>query len=107
MHIVFTERILAALLFPSKFAPLGFVYVLFMRLNCCVQGVVARSRWAHSTVDDLFTKQLPHNATWALTLLYALQRDESAWMDASAQVHPPLHGREPIASSLPKNRYIL
>lgn len=47
---------------------------------------VARARWLHAIVDDLFTKQLPHNATWALTLLYALQRPESAWADAEAQV---------------------
>lgn len=47
---------------------------------------VARARWLHSIVDDLFTKQLPHNATWALTLLYALQRPDSAWADAEAQV---------------------
>lgn len=56
-----------------------------------MQAVVARSRWTHSTVDDLFTKQLPHNATWALTLLYALQRDDSAWVDAAAQVR--MHAR--------------
>jgi hypothetical protein len=47
---------------------------------------VARARWAHAVVDDLFTKQLPHNATWALTLLYALQRDDSAWVGSVAQV---------------------
>jgi ABC transporter transmembrane region 2 len=47
---------------------------------------LAHAQWLHSAVDEFFSKQLPHNATWALTLLYALQRDESAWADATAQV---------------------
>ena len=48
---------------------------------------LARAKWLHSTVDEFFSKQLPHNVTWALTLLYALQRDGSAWDGAAAQVH--------------------
>jgi ABC-type uncharacterized transport system fused permease/ATPase subunit len=50
------------------------------------EQVLARARWLHSVVDELFTKQLPYNVTWALTLLYALQRDESHWADSAAQV---------------------
>ncbi|EIE25187.1 hypothetical protein COCSUDRAFT_65142 [Coccomyxa subellipsoidea C-169] len=29
-------------------------------------------RWLYSVADDFFTKQLPHNVTWGLTVLYAL-----------------------------------
>ena len=47
---------------------------------------LARAQWLHGVVDEFFSKQLPHNVTWALTLLYALQRDESAWDGAAAQV---------------------
>lgn len=33
---------------------------------------VADLKWAYLVADDFFTKQLPHNVTWALTLLYAV-----------------------------------
>jgi hypothetical protein len=49
---------------------------------------LARAEWLHAVVDEFFSKQLPHNVTWALTMLYALQRDESSWHDAVAQVRP-------------------
>ena len=29
-------------------------------------------RWLYAVADDFFTKQLPHNVTWGLTVLYAL-----------------------------------
>ena len=29
-------------------------------------------RWGYAVADDFFTKQLPHNVTWGLTMLYAL-----------------------------------
>ena len=35
---------------------------------------VAVTRWGHAIADDFFSKQLPHNVTWVLTLLYALDR---------------------------------
>ncbi|KAK9820297.1 hypothetical protein WJX72_008694 [[Myrmecia] bisecta] len=36
-------------------------------------------RWAYSIADDFFTRQLPQNVTWGLTLLYALdQKDDFA-----------------------------
>lgn len=50
------------------------------------ERALARARWLHSVVDEFFSKQLPHNVTWAMTLLYALQRGESGWVDAAAQV---------------------
>jgi ABC-type uncharacterized transport system fused permease/ATPase subunit len=31
-------------------------------------------RWAYGAADDFFAKQLPHNVTWLLTLLYALDQ---------------------------------
>lgn len=35
---------------------------------------VAVTRWGHAIADDFFSKQLPHNVTWGLTLLYAIDR---------------------------------
>jgi ABC-type uncharacterized transport system fused permease/ATPase subunit len=35
-------------------------------------AALARARWGHAVADDFFAKQLPHNVTWALTVLYAL-----------------------------------
>ena len=55
------------------------------------ERALARARWLHSVVDEFFSKQLPHNVTWAMTLLYALQRGESGWVDAAAQVPPRRH----------------
>lgn len=31
-------------------------------------------RWAYGAADEFFAKQLPHNVTWLLTLLYALEQ---------------------------------
>ena len=46
---------------------------------------VANIRWMHSVADDFFTKQLPFNVTWVLTLMYALDQGEVA-DDPVAQV---------------------
>ena len=37
--------------------------------------------------DDFFTKQLPHNVTWGLTVLYALDASKDL-SDLAAQVGP-------------------
>ena len=39
--------------------------------------------------DDFFTKQLPHNVTWGLTVLYALDAPGD-FSDTRVQVRPPL-----------------
>ncbi|KAL3156583.1 hypothetical protein ABBQ38_000874 [Trebouxia sp. C0009 RCD-2024] len=39
---------------------------------------VANIRWLHSVADDFFTKQLPFNVTWVLTLMYALDQGHVA-----------------------------
>ena len=31
-------------------------------------------RWPHALADDFFTKQLPNNVTWLLTLMYSLSQ---------------------------------
>lgn len=62
---------------------------------------VSRARWLHSIVDDLLSKQLPHNATWCLTMLFALQRDDTAWADSTAQVRPVTTPRHHAQSSWP------
>ena len=46
---------------------------------------LARARWAHAVADDFFSKQLPHNVTWALTVLYALDHSPEDASDVAAQ----------------------
>lgn len=46
---------------------------------------VANIRWLHSVADDFFTKQLPFNVTWVLTLMYAMDQGQVA-NDPRAQV---------------------
>ena len=46
---------------------------------------VANIRWLHSVADDFFTKQLPFNVTWVLTLMYAVDQGQVA-NDPRAQV---------------------
>ena len=64
----------------------GAVIARHLRHTLAERKGLARAEWLHSVVDEFFSKQLPHNVTWALTLLYALQRDDSAWAGATAQV---------------------
>ena len=33
---------------------------------------IAGAKWGHAVADDFFARQLPHNVTWALTVLYSL-----------------------------------
>ncbi len=44
-------------------------------------------RWLYSVADDFFTKQLPHNVTWGLTVLYALDAPGD-FSDTAVQVRP-------------------
>ena len=48
-------------------------------------AALARARWAHAVADDFFSKQLPHNVTWALTVLYALDHSPKDSSDVAAQ----------------------
>ena len=32
------------------------------------------ARWTHAVADEFFTKQLPNNVTWLLTLMYSLEQ---------------------------------
>lgn len=43
-----------------------------------------RCRWAHAVADDFLAKQLPHNVTWGLTMLYSLDHP-SNFEDSQAQ----------------------
>eukprot|EP00897_Mesotaenium_endlicherianum_P010717 jgi/Mesen1/9674/ME000674S09277 len=40
--------------------------------------VLLRKRWAFGIADEFISKQLPHNVTWGLSLLYALDHPEGA-----------------------------
>jgi len=35
--------------------------------------ILLRKQWLYGIVDDFVTKQLPHNVTWGISLLYALE----------------------------------
>lgn len=35
--------------------------------------LLLRKRWLFGIIDDFITKQLPHNVTWGLSLLYAME----------------------------------
>ncbi|KAF8674398.1 hypothetical protein HU200_048229 [Digitaria exilis] len=37
------------------------------------KAVLLRKKWLYGIFDDFVTKQLPHNVTWGLSLLYALE----------------------------------
>lgn len=37
--------------------------------------ILLRKRWLYVILDDFVTKQLPHNVTWGLSLLYALEQN--------------------------------
>ncbi|PSC69745.1 ABC transporter D family member 1 [Micractinium conductrix] len=43
----------------------------FGQLTAHLRTLVSH-RWAYGAADDFFAKQLPHNVTWLLTLLYAM-----------------------------------
>lgn len=47
-------------------------------------------RWLYSVADDFFTKQLPHNVTWGLTVLYALDASKDL-TDLNKQVRTYLN----------------
>ena len=46
---------------------------------------VSTAKWAHAVADDFFARQLPHNVTWALTVLYALDHAPADEADAAGQ----------------------
>lgn len=35
--------------------------------------LLLKKKWLFGIVDDFITKQLPHNVTWGLSLLYAME----------------------------------
>nr|XP_029122470.1 ABC transporter D family member 1 isoform X2 [Elaeis guineensis] len=35
--------------------------------------ILLRKKWLYGIIDDFVTKQLPHNVTWGLSLLYAME----------------------------------
>ncbi len=57
---------------------------------------VANIKWLHSVADDFFTKQLPFNVTWVLTLMYAVDQGEVA-NDPVAQVCALQDSTPPLA----------
>lgn len=34
--------------------------------------ILLKKKWLYGILDDFVTKQLPHNVTWGLSLLYAM-----------------------------------
>ncbi|CAI9109451.1 OLC1v1009273C1 [Oldenlandia corymbosa var. corymbosa] len=39
----------------------------------CHSALLLRKKWLFGILDDFITKQLPHNVTWGLSLLYAIE----------------------------------
>lgn len=35
--------------------------------------LLLKKKWLYGILDDFVTKQLPHNVTWGLSLLYAME----------------------------------
>lgn len=35
--------------------------------------LLLKKKWLFGIIDDFITKQLPHNVTWGLSLLYAME----------------------------------
>lgn len=35
--------------------------------------MLLKKKWIYGILDDFVTKQLPHNVTWGLSLLYAME----------------------------------
>lgn len=35
--------------------------------------LLLKKKWLYGILDDFITKQLPHNVTWGLSLLYAME----------------------------------
>ncbi len=57
-----------------------------------ISGPLRAPRWLYSVADDFFTRQLPHNVTWGLTVLYALDASENladVALQARAHAQPP------------------
>ena len=50
-------------------------------------GALLLRRWLYAVADDFFTKQLPHNVTWGLTVLYALDAPGD-FSDTAVQARP-------------------
>ncbi|CAG9462286.1 unnamed protein product [Pedinophyceae sp. YPF-701] len=42
-------------------------------------------RWGYGVADDFFSRQLPHNVTWLLTLLFALDQPDDYSLDLDRQ----------------------
>ncbi|RMZ56621.1 hypothetical protein APUTEX25_002710 [Auxenochlorella protothecoides] len=53
----------------------GAVVARFDAMTAHLRGLIAQ-RWAYGTADEFFSKQLPHNVTWVLTLLYSLDQQD-------------------------------
>ena len=49
--------------------------------------VLLKKKWLFCILDDFVTKQLPHNVTWGLSLLYALEhRGDRALVSTQGEI---------------------
>ncbi|AQK95654.1 ABC transporter D family member 1 [Zea mays] len=80
-HLVFVKTVIAFPIFSIVFTLLCTCYVYNFELMVEAKFVklinhskiLLRKQWLYGIVDDFVTKQLPHNVTWGLSLLYALE----------------------------------
>lgn len=48
-----------------------------------------KRKWLFGILDDFITKQLPHNVTWGLSLLYALEhKGDRALVSTQGMISP-------------------
>jgi hypothetical protein len=62
---------------------LTFLFMIFLLIYQMVEAkfmklldhskILLRKQWLYGIVDDFVIKRLPHNMTWGLSLLYALE----------------------------------
>lgn len=48
-------------------------------------------RWPYAVADDFFTKQLPNNVTWLLTLMYSLAQTGASVFLVVCNPHHSMH----------------
>lgn len=62
----------------------------------------------HSVADDFLAKQLPHNVTWGLTMLYSLEHP-SNFEDTETQVSHQAHCTciESVTSSMQASKRVM
>ncbi|KAG0470942.1 hypothetical protein HPP92_015488 [Vanilla planifolia] len=60
-----------------------------------------RKKWLYVILDDFVTKQLPHNVTWGLSLLYALEHKGDRALISTQETSPPTASKSSELDGIP------